>query len=84
MTPRQIRRVFPDLEPDAVRVALLQAAELMRNEDSSLRPADDAVGAIVSKAQRTAGMSEEDAAELAVTETRAARLERARPTRSSE
>lgn len=83
MTPREIRRVFPDLEPDAVRVALLQAAELMRDENGSLQQANDPVGEIVAEAQLSAAMSEEEARELAVSETLAARAGRARSNRDN-
>jgi hypothetical protein len=76
MTAREIRRVFPDLEPGAIRAALLHAAELMRDEDSSLQ-SDDPVGATIGAAQASAGMSEADALTLAVSETRAVRRTRA-------
>ena len=76
LTARQIRARFPTLEPGAVRAALLQAAELLKDEDLSLRAPSDSVAAIVSRAQRNAAMSEAEAVELAVEETRAERRER--------
>lgn len=69
--------MFPELKPDAVRAALLQAAELLRDEDTSLQPVDDPVGAMIASAQQNSGMSEKDALKLAVSETRAVRRARA-------
>lgn len=76
MTAREITKVFPELEPEDIRLALLRAAELMRNADASLH-SGDGVAEIIRSAQRNSGLSEEDAMELAVNETRAARKERA-------
>lgn len=76
MTAREIVSLFPELQPEDVRVALLKAAEVVRDADASLGSGDP-VGEIIRKAQQSSGLSEEDAMDLAVNETRAARKERA-------
>lgn len=76
LTARQIRARFPALGPGAVRAALLQAAELLKDEDLSLGAPVESVAAIITKAQRSAAMSEAEAVNLAVEETRTARRER--------
>jgi hypothetical protein len=80
MTAREILAVFPELEAGDIRAALLRAAEVMSDEDGSLSN-DDAVGRIIRAAQRSSGLSEDEAMALAVSETRAVR--RARRRRSS-
>lgn len=75
MTAREILKVFPELQPEDIRTALLNAADVVRDPDASLR-AEDPVGAIIRRAQQSAGLAEDEAVELAVDETRAARRER--------
>lgn len=75
MTAREILQVFPELQPEDVRAALLKAADVVRDTDASLR-AGDPVGQIIRQAQQSSGLSEEEAVELAVNETQAARRER--------
>ena len=77
MKPRQILLVFPELSLDDVRNAVLQAADLMRDPESSLPPADADALELLRKAQRNSDLSEEEAMELAVAETRAYRREKA-------
>jgi hypothetical protein len=68
--------LFPTLGPGDIRAALLEAAEVMRNADASLRRSD-VVDELIRKAQQNSNLSDDEAMELAVSETRAARNERA-------
>lgn len=76
MTARQILAVFPDLEPDDVRSALLRAAEVVQDQDRSLRSDRDSVLETVKRARATARLSEAEALKLALEETRATRRAR--------
>ena len=75
MSVRQIVELLPELTPAEVRAAMLRAANVVSDDDASLR-SDDPVGRIIAEAQSSAGLTEEDAMELAVEETRKARAER--------
>lgn len=76
MSVRQIVELFPELKPNEIRAAMVRATNLISDENASLR-SDDTVGEIIAEAQACAGLTEEDALELAVEETRKARAERA-------
>lgn len=75
LSVRQIVDLFPELTAGEVRAAMLRAANLVADEDASLRD-DDAVGRIIADAQASAGLNEDEATDLAVAETRKARVER--------
>jgi hypothetical protein len=77
MTPREILEIFPELQPEDIRSALLNAADVVRDADASLR-AGDPVGDIIRQAQQSSGLAKDEAVELAVRETRTTRRERNR------
>jgi uncharacterized protein (DUF433 family) len=78
MAAAEILQVFPELGLDDIRSALLRAADVVCDSDASL--VTDPVGEIIRAAQRSSNLSEAEAMDLAVAETRAARSE---PTTSS-
>lgn len=75
MSVREIVELLPELTPAEVRAAMLRAANVVTDDDASLR-SDDPVGRIIAAAQSSAGLTEEDALELAIEETCNARAER--------
>jgi hypothetical protein len=78
MTEPEIAVVFPELTPNEVRIAVLQAAELMKDPEALLAPSSASIQAILDKARRAAeGLSESEAEDLAVAEVRAYRREKA-------
>ena len=77
MTPREIITVFPELTLGEIPAAALQAAELLKDPDASLAPFDLSVHATIERLRQSSELSEEEAMELAVAETRAYRREKA-------
>jgi len=77
MTPREIITVFPELTLADISTAALQAAELLKDPDAFLVSSDASVSAIIERLRRRSDLSEEEAMELAVAETRAHRREKA-------
>lgn len=77
MTAREILRLFPEFTPEDIRDALLRAADIVRDEDASLSQ-EEAAENIISRAQQRSSLSDEEAMSLAWSETRAARLEKAK------
>lgn len=77
MRPREIVEVFPEVALDAIRGAVLQAAELVNDPEASVARCSLSARAIIEKARRHADLSEEDAMERAVALTRAYRRDKA-------
>jgi hypothetical protein len=76
LTASAILEVFPDLKPEDIRSALLTAVDTVCDQHAAL-PTGDSVDAMIAQAQQSSGLSDEAAMELAVSETRALRRERA-------
>ena len=76
LTASAILKVFPDLKPEDIRSALLTAVDTVCDQHAVLLTGDS-VDAMIAQAQQSSGLSDEAAMELAVSETRALRRERA-------